>query len=1057
MIETMIEAGTPFRIEPGTTRSLLLEAPPRAFLHIIVEQNDVDVIVSVTAEGQRQPLRTVDAPIGAHGEEELTAILPTAGAYRVEVTPLAAPGGRCTLHVAALHTASAADRQRVEADRAQQAGWRLFLEDPRSDAALEHYRRALAARNALGLVRQEVETLDAMAQLYRRRGQPDIAIALLERAIALPHAAGDRSHDRLRLATVLDRAGVIERRDLGRPARAVGRYLERASAIFAAEQATGDLARALHHLGRAYYDIGELAQALDAYDRALRLPPTFASPRFHYLLLRDRAMTLLAFHRGPDAYRDASRAVELAAGTSANARQQRVAAQTVQGRALIQSRDLKAAETVLQTALAAARELAQRGLEADALEALGALAREQNRPSEARIRLEQAQALVADSASVREAIVAIELGYLDVLEHHTERGLERFEQARAVFAARGDRRGEASIHARAAEALRDLGQLDLALERIERAIDLVEGIRAATAREDVRLGFFAFRQEYYDIALDILARQHDAAPSAALAARTLAMHERRLARELRQRLARAAQKSAQADARADGGVGAASAGGKTAGGKTAGPETAIARGNDSGGADEHALSARLAIAVSDAVPDPARIDDLLAALARVRAQPPTASAASVAQRTGSDLERLRTEVLDTGTVALVYALGSPTSLRWVLGANGLHLDRLPRSRQQLETASAALVSALRAGSAESRSSLRQLSEGLANDLLPTDLPAGTQRLVIVADGALHHIPFAALPAATNGGPLIERYEIVMQPSLHALLALRARNDRHPLWPRPIAVIADPVFEADDPRLILRHDRTAAPRPERTGTDKDVGTSTERTPRREDRDLEHIARGLGFDHFARLAHSAREAEALAKLAGAQQVSVATGFDASRATLADLDLRHFGLLHFATHALLDAERPDLSGLMLSRFDAAGNPQPGALYAFEIAGWSLSADLVVLSACDTGRGRDVRGEGVLGLTRRFFDAGATRVVASLWPVGDRQTSTLMTALYRGLFGQGLAPAAALRQAQRAARERPATAGATAWAGFVFQGDWRPLEAKTDHDQESTMRDER
>jgi CHAT domain-containing protein/tetratricopeptide (TPR) repeat protein len=1002
----MIEPDKPFSIAPKKVKSLSLEVPADAFLHVVVEQHGVDVVVSLTAQGQRQPLVRVDAPIGDGGEEELTAILPAAGSYRVDVTPPGDTGGRCTLHIAALRPATAEDRQRVEADRVQREGWQLYREDPRSEAALDRYRHALTLRGALGLARQQAETLVAMAQVYQQRDQPDIALAILDRAILLARAAGGAHHDRLLLGTALALAGKISRRTLGLSARAVGRYLAEATAIFESKQASKDLAASLQNLGRAYYDVGELAQALDAYDRALKLPSKASRPGFQYVMLRDRAMAFLAFHRGSDAYRDASRAVALADGDSTKAQARRAVAQTVQARALIQTGDLEDAERVLGQALAISRELSAPKLEADALQALGALLREQNRLDEARATLEQARALVAETGGEGEAIVAIELGYLDVLEGHTERGLERFELARRRFAERGDPRGEASVHARAAEALRDLGRLEEALARIERAIELVEGIRAATAREDVRLGFFAFRQEYYDIALDILARHHDAAPSAARAGKALAMHERRLARELGEHLERRAATGAEHD--------------------TADSGTA-----DSG-TDETALLKRLATAASDATAEPATIDALLVALARVRSRTPPNASLGVTGLDARDIERLRNEVLDTKTVILVFALGTLTSLRWTLDRNGLRLERIPRSRGEIESQVKALVAAWRSGSRERMNARQRLGAELAQHLLPSDLPAGTERLVIVADGALNHIPFAALPGPPDGRPLIESYEIVMQSSLRSLLALRQRNDQHPPWPRPIAVFADPVFDATDPRLAGNHDTS----------DGNTAGGTASA----DQDLERTARALGLDRFPRLAHSADEAAVITQLAGTENVIAAVGFDASRATLQSLDLQGLGLLHLATHALVDPDRPDLSSLVLSRYDLNGVRQAGAVYGFEIAGWSLSADLVVLSACDTGRGRDVRGEGVLGPSRRFIEAGATRMVVSLWPVSDRQTAALMTAFYDGLLGQGLAPAAALRQAQLAAARDPANAdnnaGNNDWAGFVFQGDWRPFK---------------
>jgi CHAT domain-containing protein len=135
----------------------------------------------------------------------------------------------------------------------------------------------------------------------------------------------------------------------------------------------------------------------------------------------------------------------------------------------------------------------------------------------------------------------------------------------------------------------------------------------------------------------------------------------------------------------------------------------------------------------------------------------------------------------------------------------------------------------------------------------------------------------------------------------------------------------------------------------------------------------------------------------------------------------------------------EHPELSGLVLSLVDRAGRPQNGFLRAFEISRLRLDAGLVVLSACESGIGTDLRGEGMASLARSFFHAGARRVVATLWPVSDEKTATLMERFYRGHLAAGKPPAAALRAAQLAALREPATREPYYWAGFVLQGDWR------------------
>ncbi|MEO6725408.1 MAG: CHAT domain-containing protein, partial [Blastocatellia bacterium] len=167
--------------------------------------------------------------------------------------------------------------------------------------------------------------------------------------------------------------------------------------------------------------------------------------------------------------------------------------------------------------------------------------------------------------------------------------------------------------------------------------------------------------------------------------------------------------------------------------------------------------------------------------------------------------------------------------------------------------------------------------------------------------------------------------------------------------------------------------------------------------------------------------------------------ALSFEASRATATSVELGQYRIVHFATHGLLNSEHPELSGLVLSLVDAAGKPQDGFLRLHEIYNLKLNADLVVLSACQTGLGKQVKGEGLVGLTRGFMYAGAPRVVASLWQVNDLATAELMKHFYRALLKEGQRPAAALRAAQLELRKEKRWAAPYFWAAFVLQGEWR------------------
>ncbi|MEM8998381.1 MAG: CHAT domain-containing protein, partial [Acidobacteriota bacterium] len=347
-------------------------------------------------------------------------------------------------------------------------------------------------------------------------------------------------------------------------------------------------------------------------------------------------------------------------------------------------------------------------------------------------------------------------------------------------------------------------------------------------------------------------------------------------------------------------------------------------------------------------------------------------------------------LLDPGTRALVYFLGERRSYLWRVDRDTASVHLLP-PRAELESQSAAVSGDTAVfdprGSLAAAERAERLAEVLLAPALDDGGDGGARRLVLIADGALLRLPFAALPTAGGGGPLlIERYELAHLPSASALPALRQRASS---TGSSLALFADPIY---------------------------AGTE-----------------------LARLDGSRREAEGLRRLDGIA-VDARLGAAARRRAVGGDQLRGYRYLHFATHATFDGERPELSSLVLSLADADGQPLDGHLRLAEISAMSLDAELVVLSGCDTGLGRDLRGEGLLGLARAFFYAGAGRVASSLWRVEDEATAELMTRFYQHLLTDGVPPSAALRRAQLDLRQRRRYRHPFFWAAFFIQGDWLP-----------------
>jgi CHAT domain-containing protein len=164
-----------------------------------------------------------------------------------------------------------------------------------------------------------------------------------------------------------------------------------------------------------------------------------------------------------------------------------------------------------------------------------------------------------------------------------------------------------------------------------------------------------------------------------------------------------------------------------------------------------------------------------------------------------------------------------------------------------------------------------------------------------------------------------------------------------------------------------------------------------------------------------------------------------FAASRTTATNPQLSQYQIVHFATHGILNSKNPELSGIVLSLVDEKGTPQNGFLRLQDIFNLNLPAELIVLSACETGLGQDVKGEGLVGLTRGFMYAGSPRVMVSLWSVDDEGTSELMSRFYKKMLQAGQKPSAALRAAQIEMWQEQKWQAPYYWAAFTLQGEWK------------------
>ncbi|MBE9129821.1 CHAT domain-containing protein, partial [Coleofasciculus sp. LEGE 07081] len=272
--------------------------------------------------------------------------------------------------------------------------------------------------------------------------------------------------------------------------------------------------------------------------------------------------------------------------------------------------------------------------------------------------------------------------------------------------------------------------------------------------------------------------------------------------------------------------------------------------------------------------------------------------------------------------------------------------------------------------------------------------------------------------------LLVQNEIITLPSASTVAIQRQQLQNRPPVAKSIAVLADPIFTLNDSRLTGN-----PPQP----TPDTLNNSA----------LTRASRNLGLGDSAkvldRLQYTRTEAEKILALVPEAKRLQALDFDASRTTATDPNLVQYQIIHLATHGLLDPVNPELSGIVLSLYDQNGESLDGFLRLHDIFNLNLPAELVVLSACETGLGKEVKGEGLVGLTRGFMYAGARRVVVSLWSVNDVATSEVMAKFYQKMLTEGQNPISALRAAQLEMWKSQNWQSPYYWAAFTVQGDWR------------------
>ena len=783
---------------------------------------------------------------------------------------------------------------------------------------------------------------------------------------------------------------------------------------------------ALSNIGKIYSDLADWQQALAFYEQALTVYKSLTDAK------PSEALTLnnigVAYSRSGEQekaldYLQQALALQRAAKDKNSESRSLINI----GRVYRLMGEYQKAQTSYSQAQAIQKETNNRAHQADTLDEIGIAYSEEGQLDKALDYLNQAVQIQHTLGNLRrEGVILANLGEAYNRLRQPDKATEQFTKALSILQEIGDLSASARALEGLARAEDSRGKLDDARKHIEESLALIETVRTRASNLQMRSAYRASVENAYEFYIDVLMQQHAKDPSQRRDAEALQASERGRARNLLEQLGESRVNIRQ-------GVDA----------NLLQKERELTRLLNAKAERELQLKARKGSA--DELATLRREigsleEDYQQVQAAIRQTSPQYSALTQPQPLG--LKEIQQQ-LDADTLLLEYSLGKERSYLWAVGRDSLKSYVLP-GQQEIEKAKDQVYESLTARSvvksletpaqrssriAQADKDFEQAAGELSRMILaPAASELGSKRLVIVADGALQYVPFAALSVPSSSRtslptqPLIVDHEVISLPSVSAFAVQRENLANRELAPKTLAVVADPVFSTSDPRV-----------------KKDAGQNSSDTSTRS---FEHLPANTAAGSqlsIPRLPFTRWEADRILAVARAGSNLKALDFRATRTMATSGELSKYRYVHFATHGYLDTSRAGLSAIVLSLFDEEGKPQDGFLRTHDVYNLKLPAELVVLSACETGLGKDVRGEGLEGLTRGFMYAGARRVVVSLWNVNDKATASLMQRLYTGMLRSNKTPAAALRAAQIEMLRTAQWQSPYYWAPFVMQGEWK------------------
>lgn len=1001
-------------LKGGESHSYSIKLSAGQFLYALIEQQGIDLSVSLFKPDGSQ-ISVSDSPNDRAGTEPALLVADAPGEHRVEVR---APNPRASaahyeIKIVALREATPTDKQHAAAQRAFDEAQKLRAQ-PAATAkrdAIVKYQEALPLFQAAGDTYRQTLAVQAVGIAHLQLNEFRPALRHFEEALSLAQKIGDQRLE-APIETFLGGSSDL----LGEIAKS-RQHFERARVLAGRLGDKPTQGSALNNIGKLHHDVGDFQRALDYYLQAL---PLFSeSPPRRAITLNNIGVSYNSLGESERALDYLQQSLELQkAGTDRSAE-----ALTLHNIGYSYNKVAKYKEALdyYNQARAIVQKIANRSLEALTLDLLGATYSDMGQPAKALEYHQQALEIQRGIKNVRrEALCLTNLGHVYGVLNQPDKALDHYNQALAMFRNLNDLNSAAVALEGRARVYQQIGNLSESRKDIEESLSLVETVRARSGSQSLRASYLASREKAYELYVDLLMQLHKQDPKAGHDAEALQASERGRARSLLELLN-------EAPADIEQGVSA----------DLVRREREIRQAINAKAQRQIQLTAQNGNKQEIETFNKeirALEDEYQQVQVAIRKASPAYAALTQPQPLG--LKEIQ-QLLDPNTVVLEYSLGEKRSYLWVVSHDSLKTFELSLHRDEIETVAKRVYQSLTARSvvksletpAQRQSRIAQADKDIreaANDLAglimePASAELGKKRLVVIPDGALQYVPFAALSLDKSYRPLILDNEIVSLPSASSLAVQRQTLANRTPAPKMLAVIADPVFSTRDSRF-------------RSGANAVTETAGAT------RIIEHGPAGSGVQlTIRRLPFTRHEADRILAVAPAGGNLRAVDFRANRSIATSGELSKYRYVHFATHGYLDTSRAGLSAIVLSLVDETGKPQDGFLRTHDIYNLNLPAELVVLSACETGLGKDVKGEGLEGLTRGFMYAGARRVIVSLWNVNDKATAGLMQHLYVGMLRNRKTPAAALRDAQIRMLRVKQWQSPYYWAGFVMQGEWR------------------